>query len=134
MAEEEKTNKPQQTKSPLMGSQAQPTVLDATQKLDIDVNKSLIDSIIYSGLSGGLSIGDIEAFTSVSNSRDQIYQVIDTMAADSTVSAIVRTLADDVCEAADNGHIIWAESSDSKVSKFINYLLNVMNVDKNIYS
>jgi hypothetical protein len=29
------------------------------------------------------------------------------MSQDSSVAAILRTYAEDVCEAADNGHIIW---------------------------
>ena len=46
------------------------------------------------------------SFTSISNARDQVYQLIDTMCNDSAVSAIVRTYTDDVCEMADNGHIV----------------------------
>ena len=54
------------------------------------------------------------------------------MCNDSAVSAIVRTYTDDVCEMADNGHIVWCESSDPNISRFVNYLLNIMNVDKQI--
>jgi len=128
--------KPKNTKSksPLVGNQAKPTVLDSTTKLDIDTNKVFIDNIIDAGINGGLNLGALENFTSISNNRDQIYTLIDTMAADSSVSAIVRTYAEEVCETSDNGHVVWCESQDPKVSKFINYLLNVMNVDKNIYN
>ena len=121
------------TNSPLIGHQAKPTVLDSTTKLDIDTTKSLVDNIIEAGLSRTLDISAIESFTSVSNARDQIYQLIDTMCADSAVSSIVRTYAEDVCEIADNGHIVWCEASDPKIAKFVNYLLNVMNVDKKIF-
>lgn len=130
MAETKKTTKP---KNSLVGKQAVPTTLDNTTKLDIDVKNTLIDNIVAAGLTGGLDTTALENFTSISNSRDQIYQLIDTMSQDSTVSSIIRTYAEDVCAVADNGHIVWCESSDPKISKFINYLLNVMNVDKNIY-
>jgi hypothetical protein len=119
--------------NPLVGSQAQPTTLDNTTKLDIDVKNTLADNIIDAGLTGGLNVSALERFTSVSNSRDQIYQMIDTMAQDSSVSAILRTYAEDVCEPADNGHIIWCESDDPKISKHVNYLLNIMNADKNMF-
>jgi hypothetical protein len=119
--------------SPLVGSQAQPTTLDNTTTLDIDTKKTLVDNIIEAGLSSQLDITRLENFTSISNSRDQIYQLIDTMAQDSSVSAILKTYAENVCEPADNGHVIWAESDDPKVSKFINYMLNTMNADKNMY-
>jgi hypothetical protein len=133
MAEDKKPIKPEQTPSALVGSNTQPTTLDNTTTLDIDVKKILVDNIIEAGLSSQLDIAKLENFTSISNSRDQIYQLIDTMAQDSAVSAILKTYAENVCEPADNGHVIWCESSDPNTSKFINYILNVMNADKNMY-
>lgn len=121
-------------KSPLIGAQAVPTILDTTTKLDIDTNKVLIDNIIEGATNGILDTGAIENFTTISNARDQIYQLIDTMVLDSSVASIVRTYAENVCDPSDNGHVIWCESNDQKVSKFVNYLLNVMNVDKNIFA
>lgn len=134
MAENKNKPKNTQSSSPLVGHQAQPTTLDSTTTLDIDIQKILPDNIIEAGLSHKLDTSALENFTTVSNSRDQIYQLIDTMAQDSSVAAILRTYAEDVCETADNGHVIWCESTDPKISKFINYILNVMNADKNIYS
>ena len=132
---EEKLNEVVETKltNPLIGAQAKPAVLDDTTTLDIDTKKVLVDNIIEAGLSRKLDTSALENFTSISNSRDQIYTLIDTMSQDSSVASILRTYAEDVCDTADNGHIIWCESQDPKVSKFINYVLNVMNADKNIY-
>jgi len=121
------------TSHALVGSQTQPITLDNTTTLDIDVNKTLVDNIIEAGLNSKLDVAALENFTSISNSRDQIYQLIDTMAQDSSVASILRTYAEDVCEPADNGHVIWCEASDPKVSKFVNYLLNTMNADKNMF-
>lgn len=135
MAEEKKTTrKPKQPKSPLIGSQAKPVILDSTTKTDFDTTKSLIDNIIEAGLSSKLDISALDRFTSISNSRDQVYQLIDTMCQDAAVTAIVRLYAEDSTEVSDNGHIVWCESPDPNISKFVNYLLNVMNVDKNIFS
>ena len=121
------------TNSPLIGHQAKPTVLDSTTKLDIDTTKSLVDNIIEAGLSHTLDASALENFTTISNARDQIYQLIDTMCQDSAVSSIVRTYSEDVCETADNGHVVWCESDDPNIARFVNYLLNVMNVDKKIF-
>ena len=93
-------------KSPLIGAQAVPTTLDTTTKLDIDTNKVLIDNIIEGATNGILDTGAIENFTTISNARDQIYQLIDTMVLDSSVASIVRTYAENVCDPADNGHVI----------------------------
>lgn len=125
--------KPEQTKSPLTGAQTKATTLDSTTKLDIDTQKALIDMLIDAGTNSSFDYAALTNFTTISNNRDQIYQLIDTMMQDSSVSSVVRTFAEDATEVADNGHIMWCESSDPKISKFINYLLNVMNVDKNIY-
>lgn len=121
------------TNSPLIGHQAKPVVLDSTTKLDIDTTKSLVDNIIEAGLSHSLDASALDNFTQISNARDQIYQLIDTMCQDSAVSSIVRTYAEDVCEVSDNGHIVWCESADPNIARFVNYLLNVMNVDKKIF-
>lgn len=120
--------------NPLVGSQAKPVTLDNTTTLDIDTTKVLVDNIIEAGLSSKLDVSALENFTSISNARDQVYQLIDTMSQDSSVAAILRTYTEDVCEPADNGHVIWCEADDPKISKFVNYILNVMNADKNIYS
>lgn len=126
-----KNNK--KNKSPLIGSQAKPTVLDKSIKLDIDTNKTFVDNIIDAGISNRLDANELSKLTTVSNDRDQVYQLIDTMCQDSAVSSVVRTFAEDTCEVSDNGHIVWAESDDPKISKFVNYLLNVVNVDKQIF-
>ena len=131
MAESKTKNK---SNKPLIGSQTKAVTLDTATTLDIDTKKILLDNIIEAGLSSKLDIAKLENFTSISNSRDQIYQLIDTMAQDSSVAAILRTYTEDVCEPADNGHVIWCEANDPNISKFVNYILNIMNADKNIYS
>ena len=130
MAAKKKTS----NKSPLVGTVTKPITLDQTTKLYIDTNKKIVDNIIEASIGGNLNTAELEQFTAISNSRDQVYQLIDTMMKDSVVSSIVRTYAEDACEVADNGHIIWCESNDPNISKFVNYLLNIMNVDKNIFS
>ena len=106
MAENIEPKKTKKPKSSLIGNQAKPTVLDSTTKLDIDTNKVLIDNIIEAGLNSTLDTSALERFTTISNSRDQIYQLIDTMCNDSAVSSIVRTYTEDVCEPADSGHVV----------------------------
>lgn len=128
------TKKKKKISHPLVGSQTQPVTLDNTTTLDIDTKNILADNIIEAGLTSKLDMAAIENFTSISNARDQIYQLIDTMSQDSSVAAILRTYTEDVCEPADNGHVIWCESEDPNISKFVNYILNVMNADKNMYS
>lgn len=133
MSENKNKNK-KKAQNPLVGRQAQPVTLNNTTTLDIDTKKILADNIIEAGLVSKLDTSALENFTNISNARDQIYQLIDTMAQDSSVAAILRTYAEDVCEPADSGHVIWCEAKDPNISKLINYILNVMNADKNMYS
>ena len=93
MAENKETKNKKQS-NPLVGSGIKSVTLDNTTKLDIDTKKVLVDNIIEAGLSSKLDVAAIENFTSISNSRDQIYQLIDTMAQDSSVAAILRTYAE----------------------------------------
>lgn len=116
-----------------VGSQAVATMLDKTTKLDIDTTKQFVDDILIGSKGNGINTSEIEKFTSIANSRDQIYTVIDTMAKDSSVAAILKTFADNACEPNDHGKIVWCESNDPKISKFVNYLLSVVNVDKKVY-
>ena len=134
MAEKETKKKVKRDPGPLMGAHVQPTILKTDAQVGADLDKTFIDNIIETGINGGLNIAELENFTSMSNSREMMYQLIDTMAKDASVAAIVRTYAENVCETNEAGHIVWAESDDPAISKFVNYLLNIMNVDKYIFS
>lgn len=103
------------------------------REIGIDLHDVFLDNIINAGVSSNLDISALEQFTYVSQNRDQIYSMIDTMSQDSLVSAILETYAEDATEYNDNGKIVWSESTDEDVNKYINYLLDTMNVDKNIY-
>lgn len=130
MANEKVRKSKAKSPNPLVGSQIKSTILDKTIKADVDLSKQLVDDIL-----GGTSIdfSQLEKFTTISNAREQVYELIDTMGRDSAVAMLLKTFAGSICETADNGHIIWCEAKDPKVSKYVNYLLNIMNVDKYIY-
>lgn len=101
--------------------------------IGVDLDNILITQATAKEYVSSLNIGAIESFDQVARTRDQIYQLYDTMAEDSRISAILRTYATDATQANDQGKVVWAESSDPKVLKFITYLLDTINVDKYIY-
>ena len=55
------------------------------------------------------------------------------MLEDSILSSVLETYAEDATETNDQGQIMWVESADSGAAKFVTYLLDALNVDKNIY-
>ena len=103
------------------------------KEIGIDTENRVIDSIANVSVSSQLDTSSIEQFTRVSQSRDSIYSLIDSMCEDSIISAVLRTYAEDATEKNDSGKIIWAESSDPETASYINYLLDSLNIDKNVF-
>ena len=103
------------------------------KNIGIDTQEVLFDNIVNAGISSQLDISALESFSNVSQSRDQLYSMLDTMSQDSIVSAVLETYAEDATEYNDNGRIVWAESSDGDVAKYITFLLDTIGVDKHIY-
>ena len=101
--------------------------------IGIDTKETIFDNIIQAGQSSQLDLNSLDSFTTISQGRDQIYTMLDTMCQDSTISAVLETYAEDATEYNDQGQIVWVESSDPNVQKYVTYLLDTMNVDKNIY-
>ena len=102
-------------------------------EIGVDTTNNFFDNIINAGLQSKLDISEIQSFTQASQSRNLIYDLLDTMCEDPTIAAVLETYAEDATEYNDQGQIVWCESSDSDVASYVNYLLNTMNVDKNVY-
>ena len=80
--------------------------------IGIDTNNTLITNIVqsaengYTAQSGQLDLSAINSFTSVSQKRDELYRLLDTMAQDSIVAAVLETYAEDATEYNDAGQIV----------------------------
>ena len=109
------------------------TIPKPKKEIGIDNDKTLLDNIINAGLSNSIDISSINSFSQTAQTRDSVYQLIDTMCQDPTIAAVLETYSEDATEYNDKGNIVWVESSDADAVKFITYLLNSLNVDKNIY-
>lgn len=101
--------------------------------IGIDTDNTIIQNIEYATSSNSMNISQIERFTQVTQSRDTVYSLIDDMCDDSMISAVLETYVEDSTERNDNGKIVWAESSNTEVAEYINYLLDSINVNKNIF-
>lgn len=102
--------------------------------IGVDTDDTLLKEIAYEGVASTVSMSDISKFTQVSQRRDNIYQLIDSMCQDPMVAAVLETYAEDATEYNSEGHIVWVESSDAEVVKMVSVLLDYMNVDKNAFS
>ena len=101
--------------------------------IGIDTQGIFYQNIINAGRASAIDIGAINSFSQISNSRDMVYNLLDTMAEDSTVAAILETYAEDATEYNDEGRIVWVDSSDSDVAAYVDFLLKSLKIEKNIY-
>ena len=83
--------------------------------------------------SSRVDTASINSLTSVSQRRDELYTMIDNMCEDTTLAAALEIYVEDVTEKSENGRIVWAEAEDANIAKYVNFLLDSLNVDKNIY-
>ena len=103
------------------------------KSIGIDTKKQILDNIYQAGEVGQIDMSSIENFSRMADNREQIYQLLDTMSEDSIIASILETYAEDATEYNDNGQIVWVEASDSNIGKYVSYLLDTMQVDKNAY-
>lgn len=101
---------------------------------DIDVQNHIYDNIIDAQMNGTLNASEINSFTNISKSRDEVYSLLDTMGEDPIISSALEIYASDATEPNDQGRILWVESDDPKISNAIEQILDSFNVDKNAYS
>jgi len=115
------------------GTKINPTPVPSLE-IGVDTNDDFYTAIAENGDASVVDINRLNAFTQISNSRETLYDVLDTMSQDSTIAAVLETYAEDATETNEQGDIIWCESSDSKILKYVTFLLNSLNIDKHIYA
>lgn len=108
-------------------------VVAPERKKEIDLNKTLYDNIIQAGMSSQLDIYALDNLNQNAENRNQMYNLFDTMCEDGSIGAVVETYAEDATERNDKGSIVWVEASDSHVAQFVEFLIDTLNIDKNIY-
>lgn len=117
----------------LVGKKIQ-AVAKEIPNIGIDLDDTFQEDVLEAVDLSQLDSNVIESFSTVAQTREEIYKAIDIMAQDSKVSAILETYTDYVTETNDNGKIVWCESNDEAVGKYVNFLLNSLDVDKHAYS
>lgn len=131
MAENKNENTPFVNDSNIYGKKIK-AVPKPEKNIGIDLNDTLMSDLAAVQASQ-IDIGEIEKFTNVSDDRNMLYSVIDQMGADSRIAAALEIYSEDSTERNSQGRIVWAESDDGKIVKYINFLLDSLNIDKNIY-
>lgn len=101
-------------------------------EIGIDTTNELIQTLAEFSVDQ-IDISKLQSFTSVSRNRNELYDTLDYMAQDTTLASVLETYAEDATEMNDSGDIVWCESDDENVGKYINFLLKSLNVNRNIF-
>ena len=99
-----------------------------------DVVDKIIDSSPDDAINSTIDLSALTSFNQVATNRNQLYNVLDLMAQDSIIAAMLETYAEDATETNDEGKIMWAKSKDPKIEKYVNFLLKSLQVDKHAYA
>ena len=102
-------------------------------EIGIDVDGTFVDNLIEGSQIGSVDLSSIDALNQSAQSRERMYELIDSMATDDIISAVIETYAEDAIQTNDKGQIVWIESSDKKVLDYTTWLLDSLNIDKQIY-
>jgi len=100
---------------------------------DVDTKGIIYDNIIDAVDNSTLDYGSINSFTTISQARDEVYNLLDIMAQDPIISVALDIYTSDACEPNEQGKIVWVEADDERVLGMVDHLLDSMSVDKNIY-
>ena len=120
------------SKNPMVGTQIKATPKPEPE-IGIDTDNTLLSNIVNGAIQSSIDISALEGFSTVSQSREQMYQLIDTMSQDPILASYLKTIAEDAVETNDSGQIVWCESDDAQCARYVTNLLDSMNVDKNAY-
>lgn len=104
------------------------------ENIGVDTENEFSKTILAAAIRDELDISKLENFTNVAKSRESLYQLIDTMGEDNLINFLIECYAEDATQRSESGHIVWVESSDPKVQAFGQYILDVLQIDKDAYS
>lgn len=98
-----------------------------------ETNYDWVSKLIDAGVSGKLDTSVLDSFSNVAQSREGVYRLLDLMAQDPTIAAILETYAEDATEYNDEGRIVWVEADNPDILKTVDYYLQTLQVDKHVY-
>ena len=76
------------------------------ERRDVDTDGSWLTNITDAAINSKLDLSTLNSFSQTSQSREQMYSLLDTMCEDSTIAAILETYAEDATEYNDSGKIV----------------------------
>lgn len=100
---------------------------------EVGISNTLYDNILETGFSSPVDLSSLQSLSQQANTRNEMYNIYDTMCEDGQISAVIQTYAEDSTERNEQGNIVWATSSDSNINYLVNYYIDSLNINKYIY-
>ena len=101
-------------------------------ELSADLSGSFIAEVADAAQVGTLDISSIDALSQTAQNREQMYQLLEQMAKDDVVSAVLETYVQDIIQTNDEGQIVTVDSNDTKVLEYVTWLKDTLNIDKHM--
>lgn len=102
--------------------------------IGVEYQKALVKLLAQDeAIAGTLDSGLLNSFRSISDSREHLYSMYDDMSRDVIISSALELYADNATIYNDSGDVIWAESDDVNIQKFVNNLLTTLKLDQNAW-
>ena len=101
--------------------------------IGIENGHSVINDILNTTDASQVDTSVLNSFLEVSRSRNNVYNLIDTMCQSPIPAAILEQYTEDTTAPNDNKEIIWVTSDDPKIQKTAKNYINAFQVNKNIY-
>ena len=102
-------------------------------EVGMDTGKSIVGNILDAVEIGSFNASEINSLMQTAQTREQTYELIDSMAQDDVIAAVLETYAEDTVETDENGKSVWVESESTDVLDYVQWLLNSLNINKKIY-
>ena len=99
----------------------------------MDTEGHFAENIVNAAINDTLNLSELENFLSVAQNRENVYRLIDMMSQDGTVASIIESYAEDATETNPDGNVMWVESEDADVVKYVTFLLSTLQINENAY-
>lgn len=109
------------------------TVHPKTKDSEVGISDVLYDNILEVGFNSPVDISSLTSLSHQATTRNELYNIYDTMCEDGRVGAVIQTYARDSVVRNSEGKSVWATSSNPDISYLVNYYIDSLNIEKNIY-
>ena len=116
-----------------VGKMAKP-VPKSEENIGIDTKQEFASELLVGAEKQEIDISELMNFQTFAQSREALYQLIDIMGEDTLINSILESYAEDATQRNSEGRVVWIESDNADVQKYGQYLLDVLQIDKNAFS